>query len=219
MSRPTIVVGYRADDRSRQGLLTRFAATGMALFLSALGAVAAQVPPDLESQRVAPYAATPQSVVTEMLKLANVGPADFIVDLGSGDGRLVIAAVKEFGARGGFGVDINEGYVAYANAKAAEAGVADRVKFYAGDLFATDVSRATVVTVYLFQGAMARVGEKLRSELAPGTRVVSHDFTFPDWAPDSVSTVSSPEKKDYTGRADAVLLLYTVPERRERAPK
>lgn len=219
MSRPTIVVGYRADDRSRQGLLTRFAAPGMALFLSALGAVAAQVPPDLESQRVAPYAATPQSVVTEMLKLANVGPADFIVDLGSGDGRLVIAAVKEFGARGGFGVDINEGYVAYANAKAAEAGVADRVKFYAGDLFATDVSRATVVTVYLFQGAMARVGEKLRSELAPGTRVVSHDFTFPDWAPDSVSTVSSPEKKDYTGRADAVLLLYTVPERRERAPK
>jgi len=131
----------------------------------------------------------------------------------------VIAAVKESGARGGFGVDINEGYVAYANAKAAEAGVADRVKFYAGDLFATDVSRATVVTVYLFQGAMARVGEKLRSELAPGTRVVSHDFTFPDWAPDSVSTVSSPEKKDYTGRADAVLLLYTVPERRERAPK
>lgn len=219
MSRRTIVVGCRADERSPQGLLPHVAALGSALLLCGLAAVAAAAPPDLESQRVAPYAATPQSVVTEMLTLARVGPADFVVDLGSGDGRLVIAAVKEFGARGGFGVDINVDYVAYANAKAAEAGVADRATFYSRDLFATDISRATVVTVYLFPGVMARVGDKLRSELAPGTRVVSHDFPFPDWTPDRVSTVASPEKSDYTGRADAVLLLYTVPERRERAPK
>ena len=91
-------------------------------------------------------------------------------------------------------------------------------RFYSRDLFATDVGRATVVTVYLFPGVMARVGDKLRSELAPGTRVVSHDFPFPDWAPDRVSTVPSPEKWDYTGRADAVLLLHTVLERRECAP-
>ena len=173
----------------------------------------AQGPAVSESLRVAPYAATPDSVVTEMLRLARVGPADFVVDLGSGDGRLVIAAVKQFGARGGFGVDINEDYVKYANAKAAEAGIADRVKFYARDLFATDIGDATVVTVYLFPGVMGRVADKLRADLAPGARVVSHDFPFPSWTPDQVSTVASPEKKDYTGRADAVLLLYTVPSR------
>ena len=191
----------------------------VALLYAGLCAVATAQKPDADAVRVAPYAATPQAVVTEMLNLARVGPADYVIDLGSGDGRLVIAAVKEFGARGGFGVDINEGYIAYANAKAAEAGISDRAKFYARDLFATDVSAATVVTVYLFPGAMARVGEKLRAELAPGTRVVSHDFPFPDWTPDRVSTIASPEKKDYTGRADAVVLLYTVPERGVRLPK
>jgi hypothetical protein len=170
-------------------------------------------PADLESARVAPYAATPDAVVAEMLRLANVGPSDYVIDLGSGDGRLVIAAVKTFGARGGFGMDINADYVAYANAKASEAGVSDRATFAVRDLFATDVSRATVVTVYLFPGIMGRVGEKLRAELAPGTRVVSHDFPFPDWTPDRISTVASPEKKDYTGRGDAVLMLYTVPAR------
>ena len=194
--------------------MRRFAALALSVALAGAWAVAWAQKPDADAVRVAPYAATPQAVVTEMLNLARVGAADYVIDLGSGDGRLVIAAVKEFGARGGFGVDINEAYIAYANAKAAEAGIGDRVKFYARDLFATDVSAATVVTVYLFPGAMARVGEKLRAELAPGTRVVSHDFPFPDWTPERVSTVASPEKKDYTGRADAVLLLYTVPQRK-----
>jgi SAM-dependent methyltransferase len=174
----------------------------------------AAAPPDTESQRVAPYAVTPDLVVTEMLKLARVGPADYVVDLGSGDGRLVIAAVKEFGARGGFGVDIDEYLVAFANAKAKEAGIADRVQFYARDLFATDVSRATVVTVFLFPGAMPRVRDKLWAELPPGTRVVSHEFTFPDWGPERVATVQLPNTLNLFGRADAVILLYTVPERR-----
>ncbi len=167
----------------------------------------------LESKRVAPYAATPDTVVTEMLRLAGVGPSDYVVDLGSGDGRLVIAAVKAFGARGGFGMDINADYVAYANAKAAEAGIADRATFAVRDLFATDIARASVVTVYLFPGIMGRVADKLKAELAPGTRVVSHDFPFPDWTPDRISTVAAPEKNDYTGRGDAVLMLYTVPVR------
>jgi hypothetical protein len=180
---------------------------------------AAAAPPDREAQRVAPYAATPEHVVTEMLKLARVGPADFVVDLGSGDGRLVIAAVKEFGARGGFGVDIEPKLVAFANAKAAEARVADRVQFFARDLFATDVSAATVVTVYLFPGAMARVRDKLRAELAPGSRVVSHDFAFPDWPAERVTIIPAPEKRDAVGRSEAVLFLYTVSERRERAPR
>ena len=179
-----------------------------------LASLSAAAQPDVESKRVAPYAATPDGVVSEMLKVAGVGPSDFVVDLGSGDGRLVIAAVKQFGARGGFGVDINPDFVAYANAKASEAGLADRAKFYARDLFATDIGSATVVTVYLLPAIMGRVGAKLRAELAPGTRVVSHDFPFPDWTPDRISTIASPEKRDYTGRADAVILLYTVPERR-----
>ena len=167
-----------------------------------------------ESRRVAPYADTPDHVVTEMLRLAGVGPSDFVVDLGSGDGRLVIAAVKSFGARGGFGVEIDEQLVAYANAKAAEAGVADRVRFYARDLFATDVGAATVVTIYLFPGIMARVADKLRHELAPGARVVSHDFALPGWRAERVATVPAPQKRDYVGRDDAALMLYVAPPRR-----
>lgn len=170
---------------------------------------------DLESQRVAPYADTPSPIVDEMLKLARVGPNDFVIDLGSGDGRLVITAVKSFGARGGLGIDIDDRLVAFAQAKAAEAGVADRVKFIAADLFDTDLSRASVVTVYLFPAAMARVRDKLQRELAPGTRVVSHDFPLAGWHIDRIETFAAPEKNFTVGRGDAVLFLYTVP-RRER---
>ena len=168
---------------------------------------------DLEATRVAPFAVTPWGVVDAMLKMANVGPNDFVVDLGSGDGRLVIAAVEHFGARGGFGVDISKVAVDYANGKAAEARVADRVQFLQRDLFVTDVSRATVVTVYLFPTAMPRLRDKLFAELAPGTRVVSHDFPFPGWHIDRVAHIPAPEKNDTTGRTDAVLYLYTVPAR------
>lgn len=199
---------------------------GRALAVSCFAVVTAVVPigaeaqspaaatPDRESQRVAPYAVTPDQVVTEMLRLARVGPEDFVVDLGSGDGRLVIAAAKSFDARGGFGVDIDPSLVAYANAKAIEAGVADRVQFYARDLFATDVSAATVVTVYLFPGIMARVRDKLLAELAPGSRVVSHEFTFPDWPVDRIVTLTLPNADNLFGRSDAKLMLYTVPVRR-----
>lgn len=178
------------------------------------GIVHAGAAPDYEALRVAPNAVTPTSIVDEMLRMAGVGPADFVVDLGSGDGRLVIAAVQRFGARGGLGVDISEGAVTYANAKAAEQKVADRVRFLRQDLFATDIRAATVVTMYLFTSAMARVRDKLRAELAPGTRVVSHDFPLPDWTPERVARFAAPEKNDSVGRADAVLYLYTVPPRR-----
>ena len=169
--------------------------------------------PDLEALRVAPVAVTPLHVVVEMLRLARVRPGDFVVDLGSGDGRLVIEAVRQFGAAGGLGVDISETAVAYANAKAAEAGIADRVRFLREDLFATDVRRASVVTLYLFPTAMPRLRVKLLAELAPGTRVVSHDFPFSGWAADRVVGVPAPEKNDSVGRGDAVLYLYTVPAR------
>ena len=172
--------------------------------------------PDFEAVRVAPVAVTPSHVVVEMLKLARVGAEDFVVDLGSGDGRLVIEAVRQFGARGGLGVDISEGAVAYATATAADAGIADGVAVRREDLFGTDVARATVVTLYLFPAAMPRLRTKLLAELEPGTRVVSHDFPFPGWTPDRVSRIPAPEKNDSVGRADAVLYLYTVPARPPR---
>jgi cyclopropane fatty-acyl-phospholipid synthase-like methyltransferase len=171
-----------------------------------------------DPRSVAMDVATPNKIVDEMLKLANVGPADFVIDLGSGDGRIVIAAVKEFGAKGGLGVDINEKSVAFANGKAREAGIADRARFEAIDLFTMDVSKATVVTVYLFPKAMPRLQEKLLRELKPGTRVVSHDFPFPDWHIDRLSRFSAPEKVDALSQGEAVLYLYTVPAKNQPAP-
>jgi len=167
-----------------------------------------------DSPAVAPFAATPMAVVDEMLQLAAVGPSDYVVDLGSGDGRLVIAAVKKFGARGGFGVDIDESLVEYSNRKAAEDGVADRVEFHVRDLFVTDVGAATVVTIYLLPIAMDRLERKLAAELAPGTRVVSHDHPLRGWRAERVVALDVPEKNDYTGRRSTALYLYVVPRKR-----
>jgi len=163
--------------------------------------------------RVAPYADTPSPVVEAMLRMAGVGPADTVIDLGSGDGRLVIAAVRDFGARAGLGVDINAALVDHAKSRAAQAGVADRARFEVRDLFTTDVGGATVVAVYLFPAAMPRLRDKLRAELAPGARVVVHDFPFPGWPADRIVSLPAPQKADSVGRSDAVLFLYTVPPR------
>jgi SAM-dependent methyltransferase len=173
-----------------------------------------QPPPVL----VAPFVTTPMTVVDEMLSLAGVGPDDVVVDLGSGDGRLVLAAVTKFGARAGFGVDIDPNLVDYANRKAQEAGVATRVQFFVRDLFVTDVGTATVVTVYLLPIAMNRLEDKLLAELAPGTRVVSHDYPFRGWRAERVVALDVPEKNDYTGRRSTSLYLYVVPARTPGAP-
>jgi SAM-dependent methyltransferase len=167
-------------------------------------------------EAVAPFAATPMVVVDEMLKLAGVGPNDFVVDLGSGDGRLVLTAVTKFGARGGFGVDIDASLVDYSNRKAHEAGIYERARFYVRDLFVTDIHEATVVTVYLLPIAMNRLQAKLLAELPPGTRVVSHDYPFRSWAADRVVALDVPEKSDYTGRRSTSIYLYTVPARAPR---
>lgn len=168
-------------------------------------------------EAVAPFATTPMAVVDEMLKLAHVGPNDFVVDLGSGDGRLVLTAVTKFGARGGFGVDIDASLVDYANRKAQEAGVYERARFHVRDLFVTDIHEATVVTVYLLPIAMNRLQAKLLAELAPGSRVVSHDYPFRSWPADRVVQLDVPEKNDYTGRRNTSIYLYTVPARAPRA--
>jgi ubiquinone/menaquinone biosynthesis C-methylase UbiE len=132
--------------------------------------------------RDVPFVPTPEAVVEEMLKLAKVGPADVVYDLGSGDGRIVIAAAKKYGARG-VGIDIDPERIAEATANARKAGVADRVEFREGDLFKADIGEATVVTLYLLSSVNLQLRPKLLAELKPGTRVVSHAFEMGDWKP------------------------------------
>lgn len=160
-----------------------------------------------------PYVPTPWAIVDEVLKLGGVGPGDYVVDLGSGDGRLVLTAVTRYGARGGFGVDILADLVAEANATARQQGVGDRVAFHVRDLFDTPVGEATVVTLYLLPTSIPKLEGKLMAELAPGARVVSHDYPFPDWPHDRVVRLEVPEKVAITGTARTALYLYTVPAR------
>lgn len=164
------------------------------------------------SKSVSPYAATPESVVVAMLAMANVGASDFVIDLGSGDGRIVIAAAKLHGARG-LGVDIDAKLVDLALRLAERDGVADRARFVERDLFETDVSEASVVTIYLLPMIMDRVAAKLRAELRPGARVVTHDFPLPGWRIERLQSFYVPEKRDYTFNSNATLYLYTVPPR------
>ena len=159
----------------------------------------------------APFVPTPTAIVDRMLTLAKVGPDDYLVDLGSGDGRLVITAIAKYKARGGMGVDIDRDLVKLATTNAEKAGVAGRATFVAGDLFAASVHKATVVTLYLVPGMMPDVEAKLRKELKPGTRVVSHDYPLPTWKPVEVDQFDSQEKIPISGTTRTVLLLYRVP--------
>jgi len=135
-----------------------------------------------------PFVPTPPVVVEEMLRLANVGRDDFVIDLGSGDGRVVIAAVRKFGARG-VGVDLDPDRIAESVYSAELQGVADRVAFLRQDLFKFDIRQATVVTMYLLPSVNMKLRPRLLGELKPGTRIVSHDFSMEDWQPDQKSTV------------------------------
>ena len=197
-----------APDPARRRLL------GAAAALASARAFAAAAPQSAAPESAAPFVATPWSIVDEILTLAEVGRGDFVVDLGSGDGRLVITAVAKYGARGGYGVDIDPSLVRLANGNAARAGVADRVHFDERDLFVTDVSAASVVTVYLLPRVMARLERKLLAELAPGTRVVVNDYPFPTWQPVRVVERDSLDKLRVSGMTFTQLFLYRVPERR-----
>uniref|UniRef100_A0A832H2T6 Class I SAM-dependent methyltransferase n=1 Tax=Oscillatoriales cyanobacterium SpSt-402 TaxID=2282168 RepID=A0A832H2T6_9CYAN len=134
------------------------------------------------------YVPTPAPVVDEMLRLANVKSTDLVYDLGSGDGRIVIAAAQKRGARG-IGIDIDPDRIREANENAQQAGVSDRVQFRQQDLFQTDFSNATVVTLYLLPELNLRLRPKLLRELKPGTRIVSHAFDMGDWKPEQVVQV------------------------------
>ncbi|MBL1177799.1 MAG: class I SAM-dependent methyltransferase [Pantanalinema sp. GBBB05] len=134
------------------------------------------------------YVPTPTAVVNEMLRLANVQSDDVVYDLGSGDGRIVITAAQERGARG-IGIDINPQRIREANENAQKAGVTDRVQFRQADLFETDFRDATVVTLYLLPDLNLKLRPKLLRELKPGTRIVSHAFDMGDWKPEKVVEV------------------------------
>jgi SAM-dependent methyltransferase len=134
------------------------------------------------------YVPTPGEVVIKMLQMARVTQNDIVYDLGCGDGRIVITAAKVFGARG-VGVDIDPVRIKESNENARKIGVTDRVKFIEQDLFKTDISKASVVSLYLFRELNLRLRPKLFRELRPGTRIVSHEFDMDDWKPDNMGTV------------------------------
>ncbi len=150
-------------------------------FLGLLGMLAG-VPALAQPKGDVPYVPTPQVTVDEMLRLASVGPQDFVLDLGSGDGRIVITAARKFGARG-LGVDLDFHLVIQSEESARQAGVENRVNFLQQDLFKTDLAQATVITMYLLPGVTRRLRPRLL-DLKPGTRIVSHDFDLEDWKPD-----------------------------------
>jgi SAM-dependent methyltransferase len=148
-----------------------------------------------------PYVPTPEAVVDRMLRIAKVNKNDVVYDLGSGDGRIPIAAVQQYNARRAVGVDINPERVQEANQNARQANVTDRVEFRQQDLFQTDLREASVVTLYLLPEVNLRLRPKLLSELRPGTRIVSHAFDMGDWKPERVENVE--------GRT---IYYWTVPE-------
>ena len=161
-----------------------------------------------------PFVVTPDNVTAAMLQLAQVGPEDYLIDLGSGDGRIVIAAAKRFGARG-LGVEIDPRLVEQSRENARAANVQGRAIFREQDLFRTDLSPASVVTMYLLPEVNLQLRPRILA-LRPGTRIVSHDWDMGDWQPDKTVVVDAPDKP--IGREKVSRLhLWIVPARIEGA--
>jgi Methyltransferase domain len=190
--------------RRHRALLTL--ALALAACLPVVATVAQPLKP-LEKEPEVPYVPTHERVVAEMLKVAKVGKGDVLYDLGSGDGRIVITAAKQFGTRG-VGVDIDPVRVKEARENAAKAGVTDRVKFLQQDLFETDIREASVVTLYLLPEVNLRLRPKLLSDLKPGTRIVSHNYDMGDWTPLKTLQVRVPEEH--------TIYYWVVPPRSSR---
>jgi SAM-dependent methyltransferase len=177
-------------------------------------APASEMPPDLD----VPFVTTPDNVVVQMLAMAGVRAGEFVLDLGSGDGRIVITAARELGARG-LGVEIDPSLVAQSTANARKAGVADRARFEERDLFDTDLGQADVITMYLLPDVNLKLRPALL-RLRPGVRLVSHDWDMGDWLPDALRVVAAPQKK-LGLRKEARLMAWVVPADvggRHRAP-
>lgn len=178
------------------------AALSVALSIAATGATA-------QLDTSSPFVTTPPMVVERMLALAGVTAKDYVVDLGSGDGRIPIAAAKGYGARA-MGVEYDPKLVKLSRQNASAQSVADRVTFIEGDLFAVDLAGATVVTVYLLPDVNRKLRDKLLAELKPGARLVAHDFDMESWRPDQVESFYAPQKNDGRG-GTSKLMLWVIP--------
>ena len=188
------------------GRMIRFA-TGLSLFASLVFCWSPALPlaqtKRADAPQLAPYVPTPQDVVDRMLVLAGVQKSDFVFDLGCGDGRIPVTAAKTYGARG-LGVDIDPVRIAEANANAKAAGVAHLVSFKLQDALKTDVSSATVVTTYLLSASNLRLRPILTKTMKPGSRIITHNFSMGDWAPEKSDTFT-----DADGRSRTIY-LYRV---------
>ena len=180
---------------ARAPALVLFAALALRSPQTPLPAPQPDVHPDVH------FAATPQPVVDAMLKLAHVTPADVVYDLGSGDGRIVILAAQKYGARG-VGIEIVHELVERSRLIAKEGDVDDRVTFIEGNVFDADLSKATVVTLWMTASFNARLEPKLRRELKPGARIVAHQFPIGDWPPEQTARVDGED-----------IFLWTIPAR------
>jgi ribosomal protein L11 methylase PrmA len=177
-------------------------ATAAPATTNAPAATAQAVPQEAPSRRPdVIYVPTPEEVVEAMLQVANVTKNDIVYDLGSGDGRIPVTAAKKYGARG-VGIDIDPQRIKEANENVARNNVGDKVKIINADLFTTDISEATVVTLYLLPSLNVKLMPKLMKELKPGTRIVSHAFDMGDWKPE--------KELDVNGRK---VYFWTIPKR------
>ncbi len=186
------------------------------VFLTAL-TVAAAVAQTAEPRRSpdVPYVPTTEQAVQAMLKLADVKKTDIVYDLGCGDGRIVIAAAKTYGAHG-VGIDINPVRIAEAKENAKKAGVENLVRFEENDLFEADIKEATVVTLFLLTDVNMRLRPKLLRDLKPGTRVVSNTFEMGDWKPEKEAIVGDPNEDAFLSHR---LFLWTIPAKTPAAKK
>ena len=172
-------------ERKRKQVKKAFIGLVSSLFLILLSTAGQQKKkPDV------PYVPTPDKVIVEMLKIAEVGKDDVLYDLGCGDGRIVVMAVRELGCRG-VGIDIDPLRIEESRENAINAGVSDKVEFILMDLFEADIRQATVVTLYLLTKVNLKLRPKLIRELKPGTRVVSHQFNMENWKPDESAIINS----------------------------
>lgn len=173
-------------------------------------AAAAQTPKPARTPDV-PFVPTTDKAVQEMLKLANVQKSDILYDLGCGDGRIVIAAAKTYGAKA-VGIDINPERIKEARENAKREGVEHLVRFEENDLFVADIKEATVVSLFLLSSVNLKLRPRLLQELKPGTRVVSNTFDMGDWKPEKEAHVDGSTGEDFSGLSQR-LYLWTIPPR------
>jgi precorrin-6B methylase 2 len=183
------------------------------LFMAA--AAAAALCAGAQEVERAPFITTPPDVVASMLRFAGTGPGDLVVDLGSGDGRIVIAAAREFGARG-LGIELDAALVEKSRDNGRAAGVAERVSFVHGNVLSADISQASVVTIYLLPGLINQLQRRFLDELKPGTRIVSHAFTMVGWQADRSETVriapqGHTKQGDPKQGGSSTIFLWVVP--------